>query len=318
MSIVSPTNPTINLPEGTWRWNSQQNMAQWFPNGAVGLITDKPTTTTAPVNTITNSIFTGTGIPTKSNAGSSAQQVNNITSHFAARPSQAPPPSAPDLALLRQLAAERKKRQNIINLATKDFSDIEAATQAMGFQSAANASRSYANRNLQAGINPVASGVVEAQARMPVYGRMADIRSEKSKFLADSTLKADTLAAQIAETIGNIQLSYAKTLADYNASQTQYDLDLNKFNASQALERDKAASDEALRLAALSATTTGGSGGSGSKTTGSRRPSWRDMIAGTLASAGMNSTQQVNRADLGGFLSRNRMWDEEISPYAIL
>lgn len=166
-----------------------------------------------------------------------------------------PPPKGPGLKNLRgQL--ETVQRQDAINAAMKEYDDLEASTRSMGFQAAGNAGATYSARLMQAGINPVASGMVTAQAQLPVYQQLAQIGTEKEKTRLDATNRADALASQIASQIAQLQLGYANTLAQYNASMAGYNVDMSKFNASQALSAEELAQRE--RLAKLAA---GGSSG---------------------------------------------------------
>jgi hypothetical protein len=191
-----------------------------------------------------------------------------VTAQAPVRPAA---PTAPNLKPLQSKLGQVNNKKEI-NAAMAEYDALSASTQAAGFQASQNAGNIYANRLMQQGINPVASGVVAAQAKMPVYGQLAQIGVQKEQTKLDFSSKADALAAQIAQSMAQLQLGYAQTLTDFNKSMFGYDLDLNKFNASQlsranefsqsyGLERDKfdwqKQQQEAARLAA------GASGGGG-------------------------------------------------------
>lgn len=176
------------------------------------------------------------------------------------------PPAPADLGRLTNLA-DHVQRKKAIQRAMDSYDELSAATQSEGFQSASNAGTTYANRLEQQGINPVASGVVAAQARLPVYKALAEIGTDKEKTRLDAVSRADTLAASIASTIAGLQQAHAKTLADFNVQQTGYQLDLSKFNASQRSGQEELAAKTALGYAGLSASG-GGSGGRGGNSGG--------------------------------------------------
>lgn len=213
--------------------------------------------------------------PNSINFGSTTSSSSHsfIPQYFAGpqaqRPNYAPPPPAPNYGQLNQ-AYLATQRQGAINAAMKDYDALSASTQAQGFQSANNAGNIYANRLQQQGINPVASGVVAAQAKLPVYGQLAGITAQKEQTRLDATNKAQTLAAQISGQIAGLKQSYAGMLADYNSRIGGYDLDLNKFNASNyqydALNQDTYFKQQQLN--AQRAAMAAGGAGSGGGTNG--------------------------------------------------
>lgn len=146
------------------------------------------------------------------------------------------PPAAPNTAYLQSIQ-NQVQRKTAINSALKDYDQLYASTKAQGFQSANNAGNVYANRLLQSGVNPLASGVVAAQSKLPIYSQLAQINEQKDQTRLDATNKADSLAAQIASQIANIQLGYTKTLADYNSQQTGFNLDLQRLQSTDNLSR---------------------------------------------------------------------------------
>lgn len=145
----------------------------------------------------------------------------------------------------------RVNRGDAIKKALSDYDALYASTKASGFQAANNAGNTYANRLMQQGINPTASGVVTAQAKLPVYGALNQISQEKSATRLDAAQKSDALSAQIASMISNIQLSYSKTLADYNTSQNSQQLNAGEFNATAGFNTTNANRDYQLKLRQL-------------------------------------------------------------------
>lgn len=163
-----------------------------------------------------------------------------------------------------QSLQKKVQQQSAIRKALSDYDALYASTKATGFQAADNAGTTYANRLMQAGVNPTASGVVTAQSKLPVYSALAQINQQKSATRLDAVQKADALAAQIASTIGSIQLNYSKTLADYNTSLNAQHLNAGEFNAQQrmtgrtsdrsyALQAQQLRDQEAAQAAALAA-----------------------------------------------------------------
>jgi len=319
--MISPTNPTEVTDSGTWKWMNMPGgtgMAQFYPNPPTA---PAPTTTTP----VMGNMVAGSG------SANNTINLNNQTSSyssFMAQPVKLPPPPAPPDYSNLQALQNKVERQKMIKQAMSQYDDLEASTKAMGSQAANNAGNVYANRLIQQGVNPVASGVVAAQAKLPVYNQLAEINTQKQTTRLDAVNKADSLAANIASTMANIQLGYSKMLADYNAQGAGYQLDYSKFNAGQAqhayeygqnhdLDKQKLAA----QIAAMGASGTSGVAGgkAGVPTNGSAyRGTWRDAYAGTMALAQENPFQQLNRANLSGYLSRNGMWDDALPNYAVL
>lgn len=245
---------------------------------------------------------------------------NRYTPYSAPRPFYAPPPAPPDYSQLNA-QYQNAQRQTSINQAMKDYDKLSASTQALGFQSANNAGSIYAQRLMQQGINPLASGVVAAQAKLPVYQQLAGINAQRDQTRLDATNKAQTLAAQIAGQIASLKQSYAGMLADYNSRIGGYDLDLNKFNAQSGFQQEQLDQDTyfkqqqlAQQRAALLASTAASHGGSNS---GVIPGSWRTLLAGTMGGVS-GSNQQVSRAQLGDYLSLNNMWDQSPGGWAVV
>lgn len=175
-----------------------------------------------------------------SSGGSSSSSSKNIFGVDAG-----PAPAAPDYAKL-EAAGRTPQIDEALAKSMSDYDALSASTAAIGFQGANNAGNVYANRLMQQGINPVASGVVAAQAKLPVFKQLADINKEKSGLNVDTKVKAASLAANIAQTVAQLQMSYASTLADFNIkkaglSQNAQELSAtNDFrNASLGLDREK-------------------------------------------------------------------------------
>lgn len=270
--MVNASNPVeVVAGKGTWRWQSVVGgggggYAKFFPDppsetSATNTATSSPSSVSASVNLGT------AGQGSANNTINLNNQTNSQSSHFVSKPvDPGPPPAGPDYGRLNRLA-DKVERQKMIKKAMGEYDALEAATQASGFQAANNAGNVYANRLMQSGINPTASGVVAAQARMPVYKQMAEIGVKREETRLDAVSKADSLAANIASTIANLQLGYANMLADFNQKTAGYELDLNKFNASQALretEVGNADDIERAKLAAAGIAMSGGGGGTSS------------------------------------------------------
>lgn len=211
-------------------------------------IFDQPTT--VPFSGGSSPLFPNTSSSSSSSSASSAAGtggVNTGVANFnpfgyynpiqatqAAAPNIPAAPAAPDYSNLQSEQAQVQARKNkAIAQASKDFDALAASTLASGNQAANNAGNAYASRLLQSGINPIASGVVTAQAKLPVYNQIGQITTQKDQTILDASNKADALSAQISQAIASLQLGYSKTLADYNAQMTGYNFDLNKFNAGQ-------------------------------------------------------------------------------------
>lgn len=142
------------------------------------------------------------------------------------------PPPTVDFSRLENFSRVDDIDTAIANSA-KDYDELAASTQAMGFQGAAAAAKQYSGRLLQQGINPVAAGVVEAQSRLPVYQQLASIKKDKNAATLDATTKAASIQADIEKTLGNLRLGYANTIADYNYRQSTTNLETRKLNQSQ-------------------------------------------------------------------------------------
>lgn len=166
------------------------------------------------------------------------------------------PPKAPDYTKLNSLA-EGKDISAALDAAMKHYDESYASTQALGFQAASSAGKQYSGRLMQQGINPVASGVVEAQAKLPVFKQLHDIKKDQATTQADYSFKTASLAAQVAQSIAQLQLGYSNTLADYNAKsaslklqdtgqqadnyfkQASLDQSRNQFNTTNAMDQQK-------------------------------------------------------------------------------
>lgn len=198
------------------------------------------------------------GITSQSSSSSRINTVQPVIKPLVF-PASGPAPAPPDYTDLTSIE-QGVKRKAAIAQAMKQYDDLSAATQASGFQSANNAGNVYANRLQQQGINPVASGVVAAQAKLPIYKQLADIGVQKETTQLDASNKADALAAQIASTIGQLKTSYANMLANFNTQQTGINLDYTRLQSGlgeQAYEYDNDYRLRAAQLASQYGTTTG-------------------------------------------------------------
>lgn len=193
--------------------------------------------------------------PTLGSTSSSTQQTYNSPVRqgiFAAPPAAPAAPAPPNYSNLEnQLNAVQ--RQGAIKKAMANYDALAATTKAAGFQAASNAGSVYAQRLQQQGINPVASGVVAAQAKLPVYSALEGIEQQKDQTRLTAVNQSQQLAAQIANQIAGLQLNYSGMLADYNKANTGYNLDLNKFNAGQAFNQQQYQTDTYFKQQQLAA-----------------------------------------------------------------
>lgn len=271
--FVSPNNPIQETPYGTWKWmqfgggTGSQGQAQFFPTdpatsaassaaSGVAPAVSSPSVNTgkATANGNVNLLGSGNGsVNLSANKGINSF-FPSVTSYVpqAVAPQFAAPPAAPNYAHLQALQDQVERKANIA-AALKSYDALSASTQASGFQNAQNAGNVYANRLMQQGVNPLASGLVAAQARTQVYGQLDDINQQKQQTRLDASNKADALAAQIASTISGLQLSYSKSLADFNQQNSAYALDLNKFNANQFSNAQQQIPNQATVAAQLAA-----------------------------------------------------------------
>lgn len=239
----------------------------------------------------TNLLSSSFGLGAPSSSGSiNFSSLNRGGAPEASLPDLPVAPSKPNLKPLKRLQ-DKVDRQKAIEAAMKEYEELEAATQASGFQTAQNAGNVYAQRLMQQGISPVASGVVAAQARMPVFQQLAEIGTEKEKTKLDAVSRSDALAAQIATSIANLQSSHAKTLADFNLQNVGYQLDLSKFNAAQRQSQDELESKTQLSLLDLMLRG-GGSTRRPGGTAGGTEPAWDELTSlMTAANAATGSPQ---------------------------
>lgn len=200
----------------------------------------------------------GTGVGPTGQPFPSAPSTPSIPSTpiFTPPPVTFKPPPAPKPPSTAQLQAllYNSQRQQSLNKAMADYDALSSSTKAQGFQAADNAGTSYANRLMQSGINATSAGVVSAQSKLPVYSQLATINTQKDQTQLDAVNRSQSLAAQIAAQIAQIQLGYTKTLADYNSQQTGYNLDLQKFNSNLASQNSEFSSDSAQKAAEFAAT----------------------------------------------------------------
>lgn len=124
-------------------------------------------------------------------------------------------PDAPDISELQGLFGKVPGMLNSRGIGKAYDAEIDT-TRAQGFGAAANAGRSYAARESQMGINPVAAGAVEAASRAPTYAATSSLTKDKEAAKLDAHKAAASLQTQIAQALGTIRESYTKTLADYN------------------------------------------------------------------------------------------------------
>lgn len=155
-------------------------------------------------------------------------------------------PAAPDISELTGLYNRIPGLFNTKGIKNAYNSQINT-TQSQGMQAASDAAGSYAAREQQSGVNPVASGVVEAQARAPMYSAVNDLTKGKESAILDAHQMGASLQSQIAAAIGNIREGYTKTLADYNLGAAGLSNQQSEFGQSlnmqgQQLQQSKFAS----------------------------------------------------------------------------
>lgn len=256
--MINAQNPIQVTDQGTWKWNAKTGMAEF---------TATPNTNPTPAGTmaIPNQAafnMTGLGGTGSINLNTLVSSTRPLNTVLAQPPKPPPTPTPPDYKNLNtQLSTVR--RSTAIAQAMKEYDALAASTKAAGSQNANNAGTIYANRLMQQGVNPVSSGVVAAQAKLPLFQQLADINVAKQNTKLDATAKADALAAQIAQAIAGLQLGFTQTLADFNLKNTAYELDLNKFNAAQQTQSEQFEAQRALEIAKMNAALAA-SGGSGS------------------------------------------------------
>jgi hypothetical protein len=175
-----------------------------------------------------------------------AAQLSQYGSGFAptgftpVNPSTAPTPnfpaapSSPDISgLLGQETAINKRTKAQADTTSAGFDALAASTLASGSQAASNAGSAYANQELQQGVNPIASGVVAAQAKLPVYQSLEGIETQKTASVNDLYKNSMGLDYNIQNSIAGLREDYAKTLASYNSQIAGYNTNLATFNAGQ-------------------------------------------------------------------------------------
>lgn len=106
----------------------------------------------------------------------------------------------------------------------KSFNELGKSVKESGFAQATNARDSYTNNMIALGLNPASAGVIEAQARMPVYGALKEITNAKEGVrLQANTNRANTQAG-VAEALAQIRASYAASLMDFNIREMQINM----------------------------------------------------------------------------------------------
>lgn len=136
--------------------------------------------------------------------------------------------------------AELMQTYGDINTAFDPTGQVQARNDAIGYntsagsQAANNAATEFSNRAAQSGASQLGAGVVKAQAMLPVLSSNAQLRTQAADVAAKAHQDAVGLAAQVANTIGNLRQSYLQTLTGYATGQQQMQLQNSQFNAGQA------------------------------------------------------------------------------------
>lgn len=193
-----------------------------------------------------------------SNLSSSTSSLQSLQSPASPTPIPSAP-AAPDISELTGLYQQAPHLFNAKGVANAFDSQIDT-TRSQGFQAASNAATSYGAREAQNGINPVAQGAVEAQARAPVYSAVNDLTKSKESAVLDAHQMGANLQAQIASAIGNIRAGYTKTLADYNLGAAQLSAGQQQFGESFGLQQQQFSASQ--RNALIQALGTQGNSGS--------------------------------------------------------
>lgn len=136
--------------------------------------------------------------------------------------------------------AELMQTYGGINTAFDPSGQVQARNDAIGYntsagtQAANNAATEYSNRAAQSGASQLGAGVVKAQAMLPVLSQNAQLKTNAADVAAKAHQDAAGLAAQVANTIGNLRQSYLQTLTGYATGQQQMGLQNQQFLAGQA------------------------------------------------------------------------------------
>lgn len=288
-------------------WNSNLGMAEFRP-GSSSSTSVTSTPTSSGVGAVSNQNFLTSnqnGKPSGTIRVQDKDEQKDQSPYYAPPSFFYQPPVAPNVKPLQRLQNRVVSNNNKqIAAAMEEYDALAASTQASGFQSASNAANAYTNRLMQAGINPIASGVVQAQARLPIYNQLSQINSEKSRVRLDAAGRADALAAQIADKISSLQMAYTSQLAQYNQATAAYQLDLNKFNAGQStrlLENDRAyeMQQKQLELQAAQLASAGSRNGGG-RAGASVDPAMTGFNPGYIGSFGTLQPGTVNGSPIAG------------------
>lgn len=166
-------------------------------------------------------------------------------------------PPAPDISELQGMFSKIPGLFNARKVG-KAFDDQINTTTAQGFTAASNAGKSYAARESQLGVSPVAAGAVEAAARAPTYAATGQLTKDKEAAKMEAHKEAASLQTKIAEAIGGIRDSYTKTLADYNLGAASLKQKSSQFGQSLAQNQSQFEAGGQLDLAKLLGASPGG------------------------------------------------------------
>lgn len=193
---------------------------------------------------------------------SAANYGGTVSSSSSSSPSGGigPAPGMPDISELTGLYDRIPGLFNARKIGNA-FNNQINTTRSQGFQAASNAAGSYAARQQQMGVAPTAAGVVEAQARAPVYSAVNDLTKGKEEAKLQAHQMGATLQSQIAAAIGNIREGYTKTLAEYNLGAAGLRQKGTEFDQSLGFSEQQLGQSGQLDLAKIL-----GSGAGGGKT----------------------------------------------------
>lgn len=161
------------------------------------------------------------------------------------------------------LAPNTQALQNQYNSIPSAFAGVVAPLQSayqntinynttLGTQAANNAAQEYANRNAQTGASSAASGVVKAQALLPVYQQNSTARQQLAGTQAQYGAQAINLQSQIASTLASLNTQYAGTLANYMTQQRAQNIQQQTTNQSAELNANENLLSNAPALAKMS------------------------------------------------------------------
>ncbi len=108
----------------------------------------------------------------------------------------------------------------------KSFNDFLSWMESSANRDGSSVAGSYAARQQASGLDASAAGLVGAQARFPVFGKMAESRMKFEEQQANEEYQRNSMRNDIAKALAALRLDYAKTVNEFN------------FNTSRAASED--------------------------------------------------------------------------------